>query len=118
MNGSNATPTFPTTADRPRPPDNHPILTLTAMFQDAIQENDIYKLTTANNLYTQAINSTMYFSLYDFSNLHATHKITMQILNSNSATSTPLPATLPNSLIHTQTTPPPSASFKPPQTRH
>ena len=37
LNGSNASPTSPTNAGRPQPPINHHILTLTAMFQDAIQ---------------------------------------------------------------------------------
>ena len=40
----------------------------------------------------------------------------MQILNSAAAASKPLPASPPNnSLTHTQPTPPPSASFKPPK---
>ena len=115
LNGSNASLTSPTTADRPQPPINHHILTLTAMFQDAIQENDIFELTPANNQYTQAMNSNPDFSLYDHSNLRAVHKIAMQILNSHTAVSTPLPASPPNSLIHTQTTQPPSASFKSPK---
>ena len=79
------------------------------MFQGAIQENDIFELTAANNHYTQAMNSNPDFSLYDHSNLWAAHKLAMQILNS-AATASP-----PNGLIHTQPTDPPSASFKPPK---
>ena len=112
LNGSNAIPTI---ANCPHPPINHHILTLTAMFKDAIQGmNDIFELATANNQYTQAMNSNPDFSLYDRSNLPAVHKIAMQILNSHTAASIPLPASPPKSLIHTQTTQPPSASFKPP----
>ena len=47
------------------------------MFQDAIQEQDIFELTTTNNQYTQAMNSNPDFTLYDRSN-----KTAMQILNS------------------------------------
>ena len=64
LNGSNASPTSPTIADRPQPPINH-ILNLTTMFQDAIQEKDIFKLTATNNYYTQAMNSNPDFALYD-----------------------------------------------------
>ena len=85
------------------------------MFQDGIKENDIFKLTTTNNQYTQAMNSNPDFSLYDHSNLRATHKITMQVLNSHTAAFTSLSTSLPNGLIHTQPTSPPSASFKPPK---
>ena len=54
-------------------------------------------------------------TVYDHSNLHVTHKLAMQILNSAPASSTPLPTSPPNSLIHTQPTPPTSVSFKPPK---
>ena len=84
------------------------------MFQDAIQKNDIFKLTAANNQFTQAMNSNPDFSLYDRSNLHAVHKIAMQILNSHTTASTPLPTSLPNSRIHSQTTPPPLPASNPP----
>ena len=111
----NASPTSQTIANRPQPLINHHISTLTAMFQDAIQENDIFELTTANDQYTQAMSYNPDFSLYDCSNLCIVHKITMQILNSHAPASTPLPVSPPNSLVHTQTTPPPSVSFKPPK---
>ena len=52
LKASNASPISTTSANRPQPLINHHILTLTAMFQDAIQEQDIFKLTTANNQYT------------------------------------------------------------------
>ena len=53
--------------------------------------------------------------LYDCANLHTAHKLTLQILNSNTAASTPLPASPSNGLLHTPHTQPPSASFKPPK---
>ena len=37
--------TAATTSNRPQPPTNHQILTLTAAFQDAIQENNIFEVT-------------------------------------------------------------------------
>ena len=77
LNGSNASPTSLTMVDRPQSPDNHP------MFQDTIHENDIFELTTANNLYTQAINSTMDFSLYDRSNLVPWDVNTMEFLSTD-----------------------------------
>ena len=63
LNGSNNSPTTRAIADHPQPLINHHILTLTAMLQDAIQENDIFELTTANNQYTQAMNPNPDFSL-------------------------------------------------------
>ena len=42
LNSSNATLTSLTTANCPQMPINHPILTLTAAFLDAIQENNIF----------------------------------------------------------------------------
>ena len=75
---------------------------LTATFQEAIQEINIFELTSVNHQYVQAMKSNLDFFLYDHSNLHA-HKIAMQILNSHVATSTPIPALTP------------SASFKPPK---
>ena len=92
LNSSNASPTSLTLANRPQPPINHHILTLTAMFQNAIQENDIFELTTANNQYTKAMNSNPDFSLYGSFNLHIIHKIPMQILNSHAAASAPRPS--------------------------
>ena len=92
LNGSNDTPTSPTTTDRPQPLINHPILILTATFQDAIQENNIFELTSVNHQYTQAMKSNLDFLQYDCSNLRAVHKIALQILNSHATASTPLPA--------------------------
>ena len=67
---------------RPQLLTNHHILTLTAMFQDAIQENNIFKLTATNNQYAQSMKSNLDFLQYDCSNLRAAHKLAMQILNS------------------------------------
>ena len=75
LNGSKASLTTPTTADRPQPPINHHILNLTAMFQDAIQENDIFYLTAVNNQNTQVMSSNPDFALYDSSNLRAELKL-------------------------------------------
>ena len=55
------------------------------------------------------------FDRYDSSNIREAHKTAVQILNLLTAASTPLPASLPKSLIHSQTTPTPSASFKLPK---
>ena len=51
LNCSNASPTSLTINDPPQPPTNHLIFNLTAMCQEAIQENDILKLTSANYQY-------------------------------------------------------------------
>ena len=115
MNSSNAPPTSSTTADHPQPPINHLILTLTAGLQDAIQENDIIKLIIIDHLYRQTLKDNLDFFLYDRSNLRAAHVTVKQLLASHITASTPLPDSLHNSLIHSQPTPPPSASFKPPK---
>ena len=94
LNGSNASPTSPTIADRPQPPINHPILTLTAAFLDAIQENNIFELTAIYHLYKQSLKSNLDFFLYDRSNLQAAHNTAMQLLNSYIAASAPLPPPL------------------------
>ena len=113
LNSSNAPPTSLTTPDRPQPPINHPILTLTAAFLNAIQENNIFELTTINHLYNQSLKSNLDFLLNDRSNLRAAHNTAMQLLNSHIGAFTPLPASPPNGLIQSQPTPLPSASFKP-----
>ena len=77
LNGSNGSLTSPTIADRPQPPINHPILILTPVFQDAIQENDIFVWTSIDHQYTQAMKSNLDFFHNDCSNLHALHKIAM-----------------------------------------
>ena len=59
LNGSNASPTSPTTADRPQPPIDHTILILTAPFQ----ENDIFELTSVDHQYVQAMKSLAIWSL-------------------------------------------------------
>ena len=75
-------------------------------------ENDIFELTATNSQYTPPVNSDLDFMLYDDFNLHSAHKLTLQIINSNIAASTPLPPSLPNGLLYIQ---PPSASYKPPK---
>ena len=112
LNGSNASPTA---ADRPQPAINHPILILTTAFQDAIQENDIFELTSVDHQYVQAMKSNLDFLQYDCCDFPAVQKIVTKILNSNVAASIPLPTPLPNGSIHTPTAPPPSASFKLPK---
>ena len=57
LNGSNDSPTSPTNTDRPQPPTNHTIWSLTLWFQVATQEvlleNDVFELSAAiNQLYT------------------------------------------------------------------
>ena len=115
MNNSNAPQTSLTTANSPQLPINHLILTLTTALQDAIQENDIIELTAIDHLYRQTLKDNLDFFLYDRSNLRAAHVTVKQLLASHITASTPLPDSPHNSLIHSQPTPPPSASFKPPK---
>ena len=115
LNSNNASLTSPTALNNRLTTLHRQLATLTAPFQGAIQEKYIFKLTSVDHQYTQAMKSNMDFLLYDLSNLRTVNKTALQILNSHAAVSTPLPASPPNSLIHTQTTPPPSASLKPPK---
>ena len=114
LNRDHGTQTSRTTTARP-PPTNQTILLLTTAFQLAIQENDIDEVTSINHLYNQTLKSNLDFILYDRSNLHATRKIAMNLLNSNIAASTLLPTSPPNSQVPAHPAPPPSASFKPPK---
>ena len=91
LNSSIAPPTSPTTPDCPQPPINHPILTLIATFLDAIQQNNMVKLTTFDCLYRQSLQSNLDFLLYDRLNLQATHNTALQLLDSHIAASTSLP---------------------------
>ena len=115
MNNSNAPQTSLTTANSPQLPINHLILTLTTALQDAIQENDIIELTAIDHLYRQTLKDNLDFFLYDHSNLRTAYVTVKQLINSQITGSTPLPASLPKELIHSQPTPLPSASFKPPK---
>ena len=114
LNSSNAPLTSPTSTGKPQPSINHHISNLTATFLDAIQEEDSFELNAAINQYTRAMDSDPDFHRYDHFNICEAHKTAVQILNSLTAASTQLLASPPNSLIHFQTTSPPSASFKPP----
>ena len=77
-------------------PANHAILFLTAVFQLAIQENDITEITAVNKLYAQTLESNLDFILYDRSDLRAIRQTALNILNSHVAASTPLPTSPPN----------------------
>ena len=85
----------PITTDRLAPA-NHAILFLTAVFQLAIQENDITEITAVNKLYAQTLESNLDFILYDRSDLRAIRQTALNILNSHVAASTPLPTSPPN----------------------
>ena len=58
---ANALTNRPTT--KPQPPPDHLIVHLTTMFQDAIQDNDIFELEGAMKLYTLAFDSNLDFSI-------------------------------------------------------
>ena len=53
----------------PQPPPNHLIMRLTAMFKNAIQDNDIFELEGTMKLYTLAFASNLDFALYNCSDL-------------------------------------------------
>ena len=63
--GSPTSPIYLTATKRPLPPTNHNTHILTASFQDAIVNNDIFELTAANLLYSSAMSSDMEFHKYD-----------------------------------------------------
>ena len=91
---SNYAPTSPINPARP-PPIDHPILLLTT-----IQQNDIDELTNINHLYKHTMKSNIDCLLYDRSNLCATRQTAMNLLNSHITTFTPLPTSPPNSQVH------------------
>ena len=107
LNGRNAPPTSPIRSGKPLPPINHHISDLTVTFLDAIQEWDSFELTAAVNQYFQAMESDSDFHRYDRSNIREAHRTTVQILNSLTAASTPLPTSPPTGLIQPQTLSPP-----------
>ena len=118
LNYSEASPTSTTSAStfkHPPPPINHDIHIFTTAFQAAILENDIFELTAVDSQHSLAMKTDRDFLKYDRSKLKLAHNQARQILNAHTAASTPLPASPPNSLIHSQPTPPPSASFKIPK---
>ena len=106
--------TSPTNADRP-PPADHAILLLTKAFRFTIQANDIQELTAINESYIQSLQSNLEFLLYDRSVLRAIRQIALNILNSQVATSTPLPTSPTNGQVPAPPVPLPTASFKPPK---
>ena len=59
------------TNSKPKPPPDHVIVSLTEMFLDAIQDNDLYEMNAAMNLHDIAINSNLEFSKYDRTDLRA-----------------------------------------------
>ena len=81
---ANASTNRPTT--KPQPPPDHLIVRLTEMFQDAIQDNDIFELESAMKQYTLAMSSNPDFATYNRSDLRTAHNQAKQILNSNSTT--------------------------------
>ena len=83
-----------TTAKPPQAPPNHLIVHLTSMFQNAILENDVFKLDATMKQYARAMTSDPKFVIYDCSDLRTNCNHTMQILCSNAA-SINLPASLP-----------------------
>ena len=98
LNNSDRPPTSPnsvTATKRPPPPINHNNQILTAAFQDAILENDIFELTAVVLQYSLAMRSDLDFLKYDRSELKLAYKQAQQILNAHTPASTPLPASLP-----------------------
>ena len=99
LNGSNASLTSPTNTDRPQPPTNRTIWSLTLWFQEAIQEvfleNDVFELSAAINQYTWAMNCDSDFGLYNCFNLRAVRKIALQTFNSATGPAAPPAALLP-----------------------
>ena len=85
------------------------------MFQFAIQEKDIEELTNLRRLYNQTMSTGLDLLCYDLTTLCTARTTTIQIINSHTAPSTPLPALPPNGPIHAQPATTPSASFKPPK---
>ena len=98
------------TSSKPRPPADHVIVTLTEMFLDAIQDDDLYELQAAMNLHDLAINSNLEFSKYDRTDLRAARNQAKQILASVAPQAPP-----PSAILNSPPIPPPSASFKPPK---
>ena len=84
------------------------------MFQNAIQDSDIFELEGTMKLYTLAFASNLDFVIYDRSDLRTARNHAMQILNSHSATLAP-PALPPSAISNSLPVSPPSASFKPPK---
>ena len=85
---TNASTNFSTnqpTAKLQSPPD-HFIVRLTEVFQDAIQDNDIFELEAAMKQYTLAMTLNPEFVIYNCSELRTARNHSMQILNSNTPT--------------------------------
>ena len=87
------------TTKRPPPPINHNIQILTAAFQEAILENDIFELTAVDSQYSLAMKNDPDFLKYDRSDLKLAHKQAQEILNAHTAASTPLPQPPNNHII-------------------
>ena len=68
-----------------QPPPDHIIVHLTEMFQDALQDNNIFKLECTMNLYAQVFSSNPEFATYDRSALLTALNHAKQVLTLNSA---------------------------------
>ena len=74
---------------KPKPPPDHVIVSLTEMFLDAIQDNDLYEMNAAMKLHNIALASNLKFLNYDRSDLRTARNQAKQILDTNSATLPP-----------------------------
>ena len=72
--GSPDSPTSMTTTKSPLPPTNHHIQILTAAFQEAILDNNIFELTAVDLQYSSAMRNDQEFLKYDRSELKLVHK--------------------------------------------
>ncbi|XP_023340818.1 soluble scavenger receptor cysteine-rich domain-containing protein SSC5D-like [Eurytemora carolleeae] len=96
----------------PQPPDNHPILLLTAAFQLAFEENNIEEQENINQLYTLTLKTNLDFSSSDCSNLLETRHPQLPPSTSNPPTK-PDPSTKPDPLKEPDSATDPDPSTKP-----
>ena len=115
LDSCNTSSTPWTTDVLPQPPPNHPILLLTSAFQRAIQTKDIRQLKAYIKQYNHNLESNMEFVQFDCSKLNTLCTSAENILDSITATNTPLPSSPPNSPTSTRSNPSPYAHFKAPK---
>ena len=77
--------TSPTVAELPQPPNNHPISNLTAVFQLAIQMNDINDLKLLHSLQDKIMKSSLDYINYDRAALHTNRLTAIQLIDSHAA---------------------------------
>ena len=99
LNSSDASSTPTISLQLPRPPADHPIISLTLAFHNAIQRNDVNEIEDLNSLYRNTLTSNLDFSRYDRSDLNDLRMTALNILNAHTATNTPLPPSPPNGRV-------------------